>query len=57
MTIWKNTKIHKTEESSSNINKDRSGRKRTQNVHRKKMNRFQNKLIEDPMEYQPVRMV
>ena len=36
MTIWRNVKKYKTEESSLNLNKDRRGRKRTE------------KRIEDP---------
>ena len=44
MTIWKNVKKYKTEGSSSNLNKDRSGRRKTEHT-QESTNILQEKLI------------
>ena len=43
MTIWKNVKKYKTEGSSLNLNKDRSGRRRTERL-KENINLLQEKL-------------
>ena len=47
MTIWKNVEKYKTEESRLNLNKDRSGCRRTERT-QENINLLQEKLIEDP---------
>ena len=46
MTIWKNVKKYKTEGSSLNLGKSRSGRRRTECT-RENINLLQERLIED----------
>ena len=46
MTIWKNVKKYKTEGSSLNLNKESSGRGRTEQSH-VNINLFQENLIAD----------
>ena len=47
MTIWKNLRNNKAEGSRLNINKDRSGRRRTERT-QENINLLQEKLIRDP---------
>ena len=47
MTIWKNVKKHKTEGSSLNQNKNRSGRRGTER-RQENIDLLHEKLIEDP---------
>ena len=47
MTIWKNIKKYKTEGSTFHLNKDRSGRRKTERT-QENINLIQEKLIDDP---------
>ena len=56
MTIWRNAKKYKTEGSSLNLNKDRSGNRRTKRSNEKTLIFFR-RTLSMIQEYQPERMV